>query len=94
MNHMRIRRLQKENGISEMQQLINSGMAWKLEGRVGREAMEMLRSGACMLPIKSYKDYYGNHVPSRYEVKDGTKGSYSNCRDFWEGVEEGSIVLF
>ena len=25
--------------------------------------------------------------------KEGSKGSYKNCSDFWEGVEDGSIFL-
>lgn len=58
-----------------MQELINTGVAWRLEGSVGREAMAMIESGDCMLGDQSHRDYYGNYIPSRYEVKPGTKGS-------------------
>jgi hypothetical protein len=57
------------------QLLINSGMAWGLEGHVGRVCMGAIEDGACMLGTVSHKDYWGNVVPSRFEVKEGTKGS-------------------
>ncbi len=65
--------LQEE--IETMQELINSGMAWKLEGSTGRRAMELITSGHCILGEQGHHDYYGNYVPSRTEVKPGTKGS-------------------
>jgi len=40
LNYSRITKLQKENGFSEMQNLINSGTVWKMEGAMGRKAME------------------------------------------------------
>ena len=57
------------------QLLINSGMAWGLEGHVGRTCMSAIEDGACMLGTHAHKDYWGNKVPSRFEVKEGTKGS-------------------
>jgi len=57
------------------QLLINSGMAWGLEGHVGRTCMGAIEDGACMLGTRSHKDYWGNKVPSRFEVKEGNKGS-------------------
>lgn len=61
--------------VRQMQALINSGMAWRLEGSYGRAAMAALEAGACMLGLESVQDYWGNRVPSRSEVKAGTKGS-------------------
>lgn len=58
------------------QRLINSGQAWKLEGHVGRTAMGLIESGCCMLGRQGHRDFWGNYVPSRSEVKAGTKGSY------------------
>lgn len=75
--------MQREQGFSEMQYLIDSGLAWRLEGAVGRSAMDMLMSGQCMLPMKSYTDYYGNKIPSRKEVKEGTTGSFANAVRFF-----------
>lgn len=82
-----ITKLQEANGVSELQELINTGTAWKLEGSVGRAAMDALRSGACMLPETAHRYYWGNRIPSRHEVKEGTQGSLQNCISYWEGVE-------
>lgn len=61
--------------IKRIQELINTGMAWKLEGAVGRAAMRLLEAGLCELGEKRFTDYYGNVVPSRFDVKPGTKGA-------------------
>jgi hypothetical protein len=68
-----------EEYIENMQELINTGMAWKLEGSVGRSAMDLIESGHCMLGEEGHRDYWGNYVPSRYEVQAGTKGSAEYC---------------
>jgi len=65
--------------VASMQELINSGIAWRLEGSVGRRAMELINAGYCMLGKEGHKDYWGNYVPSRYKVKGGTKGSTEYC---------------
>lgn len=83
MNNKTIEKLQRQNGFSEMQDMINTGQAWKLEGSYGRSAMEYLESGACMLPLVPRYDYYGSKVPSRNELKNGTKGTYQNSINFW-----------
>lgn len=58
-----------------IQDLINTGTAWKLEGAIGREAMGLIEAGLCVLGTKGHRDFYGNYVPSRTEVEPGTKGS-------------------
>lgn len=58
-----------------LQDMINDGSAWKLEGSIGRAAMEAIDSGACVLGHSGHHDYWGNYVPSRYEVQPGTPGS-------------------
>lgn len=88
MNFQRISKLQRLNGFSEIQNQINSGLAWKLEGSVGRYAMSCLEVGACMLPKVPRKDSYGNLVPSRYVLKSGTKGTYQNSVNYWSEYEE------
>jgi len=65
--------------IKQAQELIDSGMAWKLEGSVGRFCMSMIEAGYCTLGEEGHYDYYGNYVPSKYEVKPGTKGSIEYC---------------
>ena len=59
----------------ELQTLIDNGMAWRLEGAVGRAAMRAIEAGECVLGEEGHHDYYGNYVPSRHEVEPGTKGS-------------------
>ncbi len=62
------------------QEHINDGTVWKFEGSVGRAAMDLLRSGQCELGEKPCYDYYGNRVPSRFEVKAGTTGAPLSTR--------------
>lgn len=58
-----------------MQDMINSGIAWQLEGSYGRAAMAAIETGECVLGHEGHSDAYGGYVPSRYEVEPGTKGS-------------------
>lgn len=79
MNIQTIRRHQQEQGYDQWQHLIDNGSIWHFEGSMGREAMHLLEVGACMLPKVAHRDYYGNRIPSRDELKEGTKGTYKNC---------------
>lgn len=88
-----IANLQKEYGFDEIQARIDSGLAWHLEGAFGRLAIELLASGACMLPEVAHKDFYGNLVPSRNTLKAGTKGTLENSQTFWGMVEDGTIEI-
>jgi len=94
MNFQSITKLQKDYGFDEMQRMINDGSAWKMEGSLGRQAMSLLESGACMLPKLFKNDYYGNRIPSRDVLKAGSKGTYKNSLRFWEGVQSGRIDLY
>ena len=94
MNHQTIKQMQKEYGYFELQEMINSGNVWKLEGAYGREAMRALEQGICMLPKESSRDYYGNKIPSRDELKKGSKGTYQNCLSFWDSVINGELDLY
>ena len=71
----------EEEVVVGYQALIDSGDAWRLEGHVGRMAMGLIEAGKCMLGEKARHDYWGNRVPSRYEVKAGTKGSQKFVED-------------
>jgi len=93
MNYKTIEMLQKEYGYYEAQQMINSGNAWSMEGSYGRNTMSLLECGACMLPLERKQDYYGNTIPSRADLKAGTKGTYQNCLNFWEKVQSGEYYL-
>jgi hypothetical protein len=75
----------EETAIKTLQQLIDTGQAWHLEGSMGRAAMSAIESGACVLGIVGMKDYWGNYVPSRFEVKPGTKGSPEYAHDLTHG---------
>jgi hypothetical protein len=70
------------------QKLINSGMVWKMQGSYGRRAMELIEEGRCVLGKKGHYDYYGNYVPSRYEVKSGIKGSLGYSKRMKKKLEE------
>ena len=87
MKNKKLKRFQLEMGYSRMQSMIDSGIVWQMEGTIGREAMSLLNSGACMLPKESKLDYYGNKIPSRYEVKRGTTGSYQNSVRYYSDPE-------
>ena len=67
-----------------IQNAINSGVVWRVEGSYGRLAMDYLNAGACVLGEESFTDYWGNRIPSRYEVEPGTKGSveYAQARGY------------
>jgi len=69
-----------------IQRAINSGM-WSLQGSYGRTMMDAIESGYCLLGLKSASDYWGNTIPSRLQVKDGTKGS-------WEYVKQRNGVVW
>jgi hypothetical protein len=69
--------LESEEGgdeVEAMQALINSGHAWTLQGSTGRACMQAIRDGVCALGATDHIDAYGNHVPSRFQVKAGTAG--------------------
>lgn len=57
-----------------LQRAINGGL-WSLQGSYGRAMMDAIQSGWCMLGPRPAVDYWGNRIPARDEVKDGTKGS-------------------
>jgi hypothetical protein len=59
---------------TNIQRIINAGQ-WSLQGSFGRSMMQAIESGKCLLGPSPAFDYYGNRIPSRTEVKSGTKGS-------------------
>lgn len=61
---------------TELQKAINSGVAWSFQGSYGRAMMDAIASGYCLLGKAPARDYWGNRIPSRDEVQEGTKGSY------------------
>lgn len=59
----------------QLQKLIQTGTAWHMEGSIGRAAMGAIECGQCFLPDISYRDFYGNKIPARSELKAGAKGT-------------------
>jgi hypothetical protein len=66
--------------VEAMQASINDGSVWHMEGNLGRTAMVFLRAGWCTLGEVGHRDFWGNYIPSRTEVKPGTLGSVEYCR--------------
>lgn len=81
-----ITEFQEEFGYLEIQEMINTGLAWQMEGSIGRSAMRALESGACYLPTKTYRDYYGNVIPDRNLLEEGSTGTLLNSKRFWEST--------
>jgi hypothetical protein len=66
--------IEDEEFYRSIQRAINDGL-WSLQGSYGRVMMDAIESGYCLLGKKSFTDYWGNVIPSRFQVKDNTKGS-------------------
>ena len=75
-----------ENEIRSLQRAIN-GHAWGMEGSYGRAMMQAIEAGYCILGTTDTHDAYGNHIPSRTQVKLGSKGGTNYARrmqpEFW-----------
>lgn len=86
-----IRNLQESYGVTQTQRGIESGDIWKFEGSVGRFAMGCLEAGVCFLGTAPTYDYYGNAIPPRGVLNEGTKGTLENAQKFWQGVSDGDF---
>jgi len=69
---------------TSIQRAINAGM-WSMQGSYGRAMMDAINEGKCLLGLKASRDYWGNTIPSRLQVKDNAKGS-------WEYVKNKSGI--
>lgn len=82
----------EEEHYKSLQRAINSLEAWKFQGSYGRAMMAAIDEGRCMLGTEPTRDYYRNRIPSRTEVKDGTKGSrgfvVENSGEEWAAMME------
>ena len=81
-----INNIETEENVSDVeyylsiQRAINAG-AWSFQGSCGRAMMDAINAGYCMLGTKRARDYYGNTIPSRDDVEEGTKGSFNYVRE-------------
>lgn len=49
--------------LAAFQELVDSGLAWKLQGTIGRTAADLLNQGLIKQTVPDAKDYYGNLLP-------------------------------
>ena len=82
----------EEDYYFSIQQAINSGSAWSMQGSYGRAMMDAITSGHCMLGRDQCRDYWGNTIPSRDDVKQGSKGSYVFVVNH-NGLEWANLML-
>lgn len=80
----------EEDGYIDIQRLINQGM-WSLQGSFGRTMMDAIEDGRCCLGRTGCRDAYGNYIPSRDQVQEGTKGSVQFVRDNY-GDEWAKVI--
>lgn len=66
--------------IESTQKLIVSGGAWHLEGAFGRSAMALIEMGQAVVGSEPRTDYWGNTVPARHMLEEGTKGTFGYVR--------------
>lgn len=65
----------EEEYYAALQRQINAGQIWRMQGSMGRGAMDAIKAGHCICGHERRFDYYGSPVPSRHELKAGTHGT-------------------
>lgn len=72
--------LSESEFITLFQYLIDTGMAWHLQGRIGRTAQDLIESGVCQRPAANTDDDPdqgepgGDNSESWYEYKNAQEG--------------------
>lgn len=61
--------LSDEDTIKMFQAMINDGSVWGLQGHYGRTAQALIEAELCKHATVRHKDYYGNTLPSKSDVK-------------------------
>jgi hypothetical protein len=71
---------------AQLQEWVDSGLAWHLEGAVGRAASDALAAGALVLGPNPRRDYWGSGIPAYDQVTDevGAIGSVANAEAYEE----------
>lgn len=75
-----INNIETEEDVSDLeyyqsiQRAINAG-AWSFQGSYGRTMMDAIKAGRCLLGTAPARDYWGNVIPSRYQVQEQTMGT-------------------
>ena len=84
MNTSKIYKYQRIYGIDKYQELINTGTAWQVFGKTAKGCLKHIKDGTCILPTTPHKTYWGQYIPSRYEVLPNTPGSFEYVKKFYE----------
>ncbi len=68
----------------ELQEWVDSGLAWHLEGFIGRSASDALAAGALVLSPQRTRDYWGTPIPAYTDLVDevGSSGSVANAEAY------------
>jgi hypothetical protein len=72
-NNIELNECEEDEYYRSLQRAINDGL-WTMQGSYGRAMMDAIDDGYCLLGKKSFTDYYGNIIPSRFQVVSTTKG--------------------
>ena len=67
--------LSEREALRLFQRLIDSGDVWHLPGFYGRTAVGLIEAGLCLYGPEPTTDYYGNRIPSRFELPPDQPGS-------------------
>lgn len=69
----------RQDEVEALQRFISAGQ-WSFQGSMGRAMMRAIEAGECVLGPRPARDYWGNYIPARGQVKSGTLGSiaYAN----------------
>lgn len=94
MTEQEIRKLQKIEGLDTLQEMIDSGIAWKMEGSVGRSAHSALQNGACFLPEIRHTNACGTVLNKRSDREKGDSGTLEYSSNYWKNEVEAASTRF
>lgn len=83
MNYFEIKKIQRKYGVGKVQELIDSGKAFMIQGDFEELIWSMIYSGACMLPDLVHKNHQGTRIATRAMVPSGSPGSFKRCQSYW-----------
>lgn len=74
-----------DSPVAQLQDWVDSGVAWHLEGSVGRQASDLLAAGVLVLGPNRTRDYWGTAIPAYTDVLDepDSSGSVANAEAWW-----------
>lgn len=75
LSHFESGLLNEEEVIELFQYLINKGYAWNLQEFYASIAISLIESGYCTFGENRTKGYWGQTIPSKYDLKPNTMGT-------------------